>query len=176
MLYLCERERWSAFPSVLFPCHLAHSCVFGKISFCNPNCCASLLWINEKILALCESGPCCGGDDGYSVQNPEYPAPWQEFPGVIPNPELQLPWQNCLLDLRPTRKIALVYEIILRKEMQPGEQVKSFKFYRVTLIAGVYRCAPLLQINTAGNSLTSKGESTLKSVCFCPSRSHPGRR
>lgn len=76
---------------------------------------------------------------------------WQEFPGIIPNPELLLPWQNCLLDLRPTRKIALVYEIILRKVMQTGEQVKSFKFCKAKLIAAAHGCAPLLQITTAGN-------------------------
>ena len=113
-------RKMAAFSSVLFLCHLAHSCVFGKSSLCNPNCCASLLWINEKILALCESVPCCGGHDGYNFQNPAHPTPWQEFPGIIPTPELLLLWQCCLLDLQPIRKTAFFQEIILRKEMQPG--------------------------------------------------------
>ena len=90
----CVWERkMAAFSSVLFLCHLAHPYVFGKISLCNPNYCASLLGINEKILVLCESVLCCGGHDGHSFQNPAHPLPGRNFWALTLKPELLLPWQ-----------------------------------------------------------------------------------
>ena len=87
-----ERET-AAFSSVLFLCHLAPRYVSGKISLCNPNSCASLLGINEKILVLCESVLCCGGRDGHGFQNPVHPLPGRNFWALTLKPELLLPWQ-----------------------------------------------------------------------------------
>ena len=106
----------ATFSSVLFLCHLAHPYVFGKISLCNPNYCASLLGINEKILALCESVPCCGGCDGHSFQNLARPLPGRNF-------WVLLLIQSCSyhddpLVLQPTRKTAFLPELILRRAVK----------------------------------------------------------
>lgn len=58
-LDLCVRERWSAFSSVFVHVPFGPFLCFGKSSFCDPNYRASLLWMNERILALCGSVPCC---------------------------------------------------------------------------------------------------------------------
>lgn len=132
---VCVRERkMAAFSSVLFLCHLAHPYVFGKISLCNPNYCASLLGINEKTLALCESVPCCGGRDGHSFQNPACPLPGRNFWALLfiqsccchDSRWFFNPPGNCLSSRTNPKKSSAGW-------------VKSFKFSRARLIVCAHR-------------------------------------
>lgn len=129
------------FQVFLCMCHSAQSCVLAKaVSAIQITVLPSVNeWAITSSLWKCSL---LRGADVW-LPDPAGPAPWQEFPVVILNPELRLPWEYCLLDLPPTRKIALLHEIILWKELWPGQQVKSFKFSRAKWISGVYRYASL---------------------------------
>lgn len=140
-LYLCERKMVSFF-KCFCACAIRPILVFWQKQFLQSKlpCFPPVNeWENTRSLWKCSL---LWGDD-VRLPDPACAAPWQEFPVVILNPELRLPWAYCLLDLPPTRKIAFLHEIILWKELWPGEQVKSFKFSRAKWISGVYRYASL---------------------------------
>ena len=167
---VCVWERkMAAFSSVLFLCHLAHPYVFGKISLCNPNYCASPLGINEKNLSSLWKCSLLWRPWWAQLPEPCMPTPWQGFLGVTLHPELLLPWQPLVL--QPTRETAFLQELTLRRAVQAEWNHSNSPGLGWLWVHTDCWCAQTCFFDADNHEnivLNPKGENTVGSICFNP--------